>query len=373
MEVVGTVATLVQLTDAGLRIAKTSKNLCKAYRGTNDALIDADKQASSIQQTIDEILSLRPQLDHPQPGLVSLHTRACLASAVEQLAEALEQLKKSICLYKDRETTAVDKMRWALRDRSDADSAQKKLETAKITLLTALQLLGIRLSTIHHSSMETVLAGQRALEQQMAQVLDVVTFWNQTIHSGTDARMEEVNSDDSAGDELPQEIVASRSSPLELRWPLGSSILDMKRAPDSPYKRKVLKFSKLERDMSGAASMAWNDNNAVYSLSMKARLPWWLGQRALVLELRIQQHSLAWSSLSILPSLIGLSNYLARDSMMFRAVKTGDVRTVRSLLADCKASPNDRFPRNENTMGGFWEEEEPTVLAVCDARLPRIR
>ena len=375
MEVVGIVASLVQLTDAALRIAKTSKKLYKTYRGATNALKDADYQASSIQEVIDEFHLLRPKLDQSQPELISMHTRMLLGGAMEGIEEALEQLKKPIHSSKDRQTTAADKLRWTFLDKSNAEAAQKKLEAAKSTLMLALQLLDIRLFTIQHSSIERVLEGQSILKQQMGQDLEVVTLRSRSIESRTNPRVREVDSDDSDKDELPRKVASSRTATLDRPGPWRSDILDLNKASDSAYQCNVRRISRPNWSIHGTASTRWNDNRAVYSLSMKPRLPWWLGQRALILEFKIQQYSLARSSLSFLPGHIGLSNYLPRESEIYDAVTSGDLSTVRSLLTDRKAGPNDRFPEANDLWRLHGHEhvcEEMTVLAVCCAGSTRI-
>ena len=98
MEIVGGVASLVQLVETALGIAKTSKRLYKNYLNAPVASKDVEYQSLLLQSLIDDYTLLRPCLNFSKSNweVVPLNTRLTAATALVQVSEALQQLRSAL-------------------------------------------------------------------------------------------------------------------------------------------------------------------------------------------------------------------------------------------------------------------------------------
>ena len=340
MEAIGAASALIAIVDAALSVAKSSRKLYKDYGYATDSLRSADMGCLRAQPLIDEFLLLQRALCD-NANTMPATTSALLSQTVEQMSEALQQLQSS---FRPRDHLTVrDRLKW-MRDQSTVHLVQQRLEIVKNDLTLILQLLHIHLSLLQRTSLVTVTEAQDALSHQMKRLADFLIQSRQ----------------------IPQ---ASNEVFQDSRL-LNNTNLTQDRAEELSCSSVAI--SRLcGYGFSVSASMIWNDYQTTYATSLKARLPWWLGQRAIVIELRFRRYLFNWPSLTILPSFIGLSNIVARDSPIVQACRLGDERTVRALFRQRKAMPNDRFMKRRGFViygTGFHSKpgtgEETTLLGV---------
>ena len=343
MEAIGAVASLMQITDAALGLASNSRKLYKAYKDAPEAVGDVNKQATSIQLIIDAFTLLRPRLDGTQHQLASLPlgTKLLLDSAISHISDALLQFQAAFHCDTSLGVKKKDRIRWALWDRKSVEEAQKKLDREKLTLLVVFQLLNTSLLVDNQAALDMSLASLASLGQDVRQ-----SFQRLAIQSP---------SDDLPTRSAEQDHMEKRlCGPNHIYEPARSSYLA---APDRPsattvlhresiYSHIVTPFQISKVSTSGSLARRWNDKNILYSASAKARLPWLLGERYLIFELKVRHSCLAWSNFSLLAGYIGISKVHSEDSQICQAIKGGDLDTVRSLLIARKAGPNDVYTRN---------------------------
>lgn len=317
--------------------------------------------------------SYNADLYHLHTEHLPLHTQTLLATAIEQASEAVQQLRSAFRFAEGRLNIKA-RLRWALLDKSSVEEAQRKLEIAKSTLIIALQLLDLRLSTLSQTSLAGVQAAQQALEHQMKKA-------TKTVRPSTQGYIQEL-SEDCASDDAAALCSSNnlgfisdpRADERTFRDPASST---MTVSWGNRKKVDVDYYSSPWRS-SGTASMVWDDKKTTYALSMRTGLPWWLGQRALALELEVRQYALAWSSLSFLSGCINCSGYVPDDSPIIRDCEDGDEAAVGSLMNAKKAGPNDRFRTGPDSrtarVGLRWFFGDGTLLAVrgyCSVPFPR--
>jgi len=63
MEAIGVAASLVQLMECALSIAKTSKKLYKSYKGASEGFKSVSSQSALLQTVIHELSLLRPRFE----------------------------------------------------------------------------------------------------------------------------------------------------------------------------------------------------------------------------------------------------------------------------------------------------------------------
>ena len=143
MEVIGVLASIVQIADTALNVAGESKKLYRAYKMAPNAIQDAEKQAESVQQVIDDLNILCKRFKEVQTHHVSQRTdgNSRLANGLEQLSGALKQLDNVLKYRYKQSIKAKDKWLWAKSDKSRVDAAQQKIESARSALSLSLIVL----------------------------------------------------------------------------------------------------------------------------------------------------------------------------------------------------------------------------------------
>ena len=340
MEAIGAASSLIAIVDAALSVTKSSRKLYKDYGNATDSLRSTDMGCLRAQSLIDEFLLLQRTLSS-NANTMPTTTGALLSQTVEQMSEALQQLRSAF--VPTDHLTVRDRLRW-MRNQSTVHLVQQRLEIVKKDLTLILQLLHIHLSLIQRTSLVTVTEAQDALSHQMNRLADLL------IQSRN----------------IPQ---ASNEVFQDSRL-LSNTKLTQDRAEELSCTSLAISRP-CSYGLSVSASMIWNGYQTTYATSLRARLPWWLGQRAMIIELRFRRYLFNWASFTILPSFIGLSNIVARDSPIAQACRLGNEKTVRALFRQRKALPNDRYMKRRGFViygTGFHSKpgmgEEITLLGV---------
>ena len=381
MEVVGALASLVQLVDLALSVAKTSQELYKSYQEAPATSKTVENQRVLLQSVLEGYTHLRPRLDFDGSNSSALpsDSRQMVANALSQVSEALQKLRTALD-YREEGNTKTSRIRWALSKRKAVKEAQSQLEKSKSTLMISLQLLSIHLSVLHQSSIEL---HQSSIEEDIGALKRHVNESSNIIrllHQPGRRRTTELR-DDFTESPASTSVSTRYQSQLSIDCPHHGSTedqLDSKTqiavdpaAMGSRIPRtKLLEVLAPDHGISGFWSSVSGSNKTTYSLSLRAKLPWWLGNRILILEWKIRQLLSSWSNLTILQH-ISLSGYVSKDSLIAQACFKNDEVMVRKLFSEGKATPNDiisdcnlrdmfpLFPNPDGTMG------EITVLAVC--------
>ena len=373
MEVVGAVASLVQLVELALSVAKTSKELYKSYQEAPATSKTVEKQRVLLQSVLEDYTHLRPYLNYndSNSSTLPLDSRQMVATALSQVSEALQKLRTALD-YCEEGYTKTSRMRWALSKTKAVKEAQAQLEISKSTLTNSLLLLSIRFSALHQSSIEEV-AG--VLKRHVSESSNTIPL----LHQPEGGRTTELR-DDFTEPTASTSVASRYQSQLSIDCPHRGSTEDRSdlkievavdpAAVGSRISRtKFLKVLAPDHGISGFWSSVSGSNKTTYSLSLRAKLPWWLGNRILILEWKIRQLLSSWSNLTILQH-ISLSGYVSKDSLIAQACFKDDEVMVRKLFSEGKANPNDVisdcnlmdiYPLLNNTdaLG------EITILAVC--------
>ena len=294
------------------------------------------------------------------------HTQFLLMNALEETSIGLRQLQSSFIGTGGR-LGVRSRLKWTLVEKGPVETAQKRLETVKCSLMLVLQLLDLRLSTLSQASLINIQAAQRTIEGQMQQSVGVRRAEPQAIHIITEIA-------DETGKGTGQIAVDSGADTTHDHAEITRSIISRKsvmwKTNDS---RQFFPSQHANSAMEcwGKASITWDDKQSTYTFSSQVRFPWWLGQRALVLELKIRQYALSWTSLSLLSGYITLCGYQPSEARVVRACLQGDESTVRNQLLARVASPNDFFQFDggnrkliQAKLYGF-DDDEMTLLTVC--------
>ena len=333
MEILGVVASLVQLVDAALGVAKTSKELYKSYRDAPESSKSSENQRRLLQSVVDQYTHLRPRLDLQGSGSDSLplDARQAVATALLQVSEALEHLKTALNYREDNHTTPSSRIRWAFSDKKAVKEAQEQLQIAKSTLTNVLLLLSLRFSALHQCTLQELTASYHVLERHVSETSNADRLLKQPCGQFTTALQGDAT-------ELTASMMLPGSS--QARGAVDHPHHNFTKIPpdlqssiilDPTAKASRTSFVKSD-SISCLLSSITDCNRDVYFLSLKARLPWFLGSRILVLEWQIRHYVSSWLNLTILPGYIGLSNYVCKDSLIAQACFKGDEIMARKVF-----------------------------------------
>ena len=379
MEAVGVVASLLQLVDAALRVAKTSKEFFKSYQEAPAISKTVENQRILLQSVLDEYTHLRPCLEFggSNSNPLPLDSRQLVATALLQVSEALQKLRTTLD-YCEQGHTKASRMRWAFSKKKDVKEAQAQLEISKSTLTHTLLLLSIRFSALHQSSIEEV-AGflkrhvnessttTRLLQQpEGRRTIELQSGFNEPVTSTRGSMRHEpwLTID------YPQSISSENTTDIK-----PYSILDPAAQNLKVFRVRTLELLAPDHGISGLFSSISGSNKTTYSLSLRANLPWWLGNRILAIQWKIRYYLSSWLNLNILPGCISLSGYVSKDSLVAKACLGGDEVMVRKLFSEGKANPNDIILNMSDKVFFPWlsdhlnDGDETTILAVCIALL----
>ena len=421
MEIVGSIASILSITEATLKIARKSKRLLKDYKEAHKATYDVEQELSNIQESIDRFRLPCPQIQNdvfrmtlspPDSGLP-------LTNGLEQLSSGLETLREAYHHNPDKPFTARNRVRWALQGHSLVDEAQKKLETAKSTFLLCLESLTVIQLAKQHQLMSEILVEQRTMEHKLDKILELLPMHGR-LHNGgvvTQSAINGMERKEKNDETLPKESlmkanycsikltnsgVESHSPNMKRGSQATSADLYMKTQQDtsappqlssdtdvghrigltaistSTTTEKEPAISSIKAashpqinnfqlslpalGIFGRISIFWDEHRAHYTLHIQIRLPWLLGKGVFISDLGFSQYRLARSNFSLQSNYIGLVHYVPEDSSVFQAVEMENQMLLRSLLKEGRAGLNDRFPVKEGERK--WWRGETTILAV---------
>lgn len=226
-----------------------------------------------------------------------------------------------------------------------------------------------RMSLIHRTSIEAVLAAQDALSRDRHRVAPITEEYpNRQTSCG---RIEEVLEDNTSS--------ITAGSPTREQWsPEPADAENEKITPivrPSRANRSIRKKSSGGRNdwlqlvgISGALVCSWDQHQSTYIFALRSRLPAIFGRRALIFELALRQYALSWTNLSFLYGSIGVPVVVPCSSEIFEACKIGDEAAVRKLIESRQASPNDRQGKcccsDSRHERRFQEDEIPLFVSA---------
>ena len=223
--------------------------------------------------------------------------------------------------------------------------AQGKLEIAKSTLTIVLLLINVRFQTLHQSTLGELAAVCRILERCAGETSSTYLLQSRAEQPTMQLRS------NSAEITIPNVLSTRRDPYPMINHVPQSSIEDSLNtradaASDALVKhitasRTILELFAPAYGISGFVSSVSDYKKATYSLSLKVKLPWWLGYRALILEWKIRHYFFSWLNLSIIPGFMGLNGFVSKDLPIVQACFKGDEDKARKLFVQLKVNPND--------------------------------
>ncbi|MCJ1242539.1 hypothetical protein MMC14_010548, partial [Varicellaria rhodocarpa] len=343
MEAVKAVASIVQLVDAALGLAKKSTELYRSYREAPAFSKSVTNQRELLRSVLNDYTYLRPSLDFNNSKLDPLPL-VNVATALSQVSGALQKLKAAHHCCEDGHTKNLSRIQWASIDKPAVKEAQEQLETSKSTLTNALLLLGIHFSALHQSTMETLVSN---LQQHTGETSHTTRpLWQ------SEAQRTTVLQNNSAGADISTDTSFGRQPCLVIDRPENSPTKDLRDMktyitldPVAMSSRvscvKTLQLLAPDHGISGCISSVSDCNKATYSLILRAKLPWWFGCRALILDWKLRRFINSWLNFTILPGYISLSRYVSKDSLIAQACSQGDEVIARKLFSEGISNPND--------------------------------
>ena len=374
MEAVGAIASLVQIVDAALSVAKTSRELYRSYREAPMSTKGVENQITLLQSVVDDYLRLRPCLEFNGSNSNSLpsFTSQTVATALLQVSGALQQLKIALNDGGDGHTKTASRIRWAFAEKKAVREAQEQLEIAKSTLTNVLLLFNLHFSALHQCTLQELTAAYRALEQQLSESNTnqfpslpeeqcCIALGRGSTKSATSATERQSC--------FPTDL-SQKSSSTDLLDIKPCVTLDSAEKGQRTSRVKTLRLLAPDRRVFGSISSASDCYKVMYSLSIRARLPWWLGYQAFILEMKVWYFVSSWLNLTMLPGYIGFNGYVSNESLIAQACFRGDENMVRKLISEGKANPNDFILDGDlipALLQGYLTvgRREMTVLAVC--------
>ena len=401
MEVISSIASVLSVAEASLNIAGKTRRLTRSYREAHQAVCMVEQQFNILREIVDGIQPFASQIndDLNRTTITPLESTVPLVRSLDMLSAGLESLKSAYSRKSERPFTAKDRFRWAFREKSLVDEAQKTLEAARSILTLCLQSSTLIHLMSHQSFVAKALQEQRTLRVEIEEMTPILSssdeckiFKGKSTQSNSKGTTKAFSCKATQANSALLDQDFSRTKPTkdgkeaqcEVFIPLQCLPTERDQgirliSPPNIKSNKVnlaSSYTTLFRSgvtclyrtlpalgTSGGLSVTWDECSVHYSLYMQVHLPRLLGKGLLICSLSCKHYRLARLRISLQSCYIGISHYVPWNSEIFQAIETGDETLLRLLLNGGSAGPNDRFPVHGDKE--VWWRGETTILAVC--------
>ncbi|KAI1781525.1 hypothetical protein F4818DRAFT_399233 [Hypoxylon cercidicola] len=410
MEAIGTASALAHLLGLSIKTSKAAKSLVQSFLNAPEELVQLATKLDQLRSRIEQLHRLAEELP-VSDSLVLLppEHQTILSSGLQSNLEALQAIR-SLCYTRSGTSQTVQaRLRWATLDKKRTDQILGRVVKAESQLNIVLSILGIRLASLNHMSLQALGASHTLLQAELRESIEAVkvsihTEIQNAIESTTQSLPKqpetvEIISDEKAqsnrsGDGLGTHLTAQRESQdivnetnkgqlrpanqdkfdhnrqtKRSRLDIGSfSSPDLEHEVD-PGMRLIEHHMRrshwyYSRKYGALCESPISDKHRVGTMltvqskraHRKFRFVLEIGfnmfcQQVLKFELNLQQAARYWIGMPKFDCSVTLFNVRPRDASIFQACQKRDLSRVRYLLESGQASIYD----SDDEFGGLLE------------------
>ncbi|KAI4865861.1 hypothetical protein F4820DRAFT_457939 [Hypoxylon rubiginosum] len=345
MEVIGTASALAHLLELSIKASKAAKSLVQSFLNAPEELVQLATKLDHLRSRIEQLHRLEEELPVSN-SLVLLppEHQTILSSGLQTNLDALQAIR-SLCYTRSGASQTVQaRLRWATLDKKRTDQILGRVAKAESQLNTVLVILGIRLTSLNHMSLQALSASHTLLQAELRESIEAVKLSIQT----------EIRSKQSKLD------IGSLLSPN-----LAHEVEPATRLTEHHMRRSLWYYS---LTYGGLREPSIGDKHK--RTRRKLRFVVEIGfnifcQQVLQFELNLQQAARHWIGMPRFDCSVTLFNVRPQDASIFRACQGQDLSRIQYLLKSGQASIYD----SNDEIGGLLEVIEHLLDLGCNPNM----